>query len=84
MILPEDTAKVGSKEELEAFLDVLLRDHTKNGKSWENADLDSYFQALKSWLEDSDGYYTNRKEDPRAIPPWRRMADALAAARIYE
>jgi hypothetical protein len=81
---PEDTSKVRSKEELIAFLELVLRDHAQNGKEWENRDIPSFIGALQSWLEDSDGYYVNRKEDAGAISPWRRIADALAAARIYE
>ena len=81
---PDDTAKVSSKEELLAFLEALRRDYAQNGKSWENEDLPSYLDALQSWLESSDHFYRNRNEDPASIPPWRRFADALAAARIYE
>ena len=79
-----ESSKVSSKEELAAFLDVVLRDYAKNGQKWENRDIPSFIEALQRWLEDSDGYYENRKEDAGTISPWRRVADAVAAARIYE
>ena len=79
-----DTSSVKSREDLVRFLDSLLRDHTASGAAWENPDLPRYLDALKAWLEDSDGYYANLKEDPAAVSPWRRVADAFAAARIYE
>ena len=84
MMSADDSSKVNSKEELLAFLDVVLRDHAKNGTDWANQDIPSYIDALQSWLEASDGYYENRNEDAAKISPWRRMADAMAAARIYE
>ncbi len=79
-----ESSKVSSKEELAAYLDVILRDHAQNGKKWENRDFPSFIEALQRWLEDSDGYYENRKEDAATISPWRRVADDIAAARIYK
>jgi hypothetical protein len=81
---PLDSSKVSSKEDLAIFVDALLRDHAKHGREWDNPDLPRYLEAMKSWIEDSDGYYAGRKEEPSTVSPWRRIADALAAARIYE
>ena len=81
---PHDTSKISSKEELAEFVGMLLRDHAQHGRDWENPDLPRYLEALQAWLEVSDHYYANVKEDPASISPYRRIADALAAARIYE
>ena len=81
---PLDTSKISSKEELAEFVSLLMRDHAENGHEWENPDLPRYLEALQAWLEVSDRYYVNVKEDPASISPYRRIADALGAARIYE
>jgi hypothetical protein len=81
---PLDTAKISSKEELAEFVGALMRDHAKYGSDWENPDLPRFLEALQAWLAVSDRYYANVKEDPGSISPYRRIADALAAARIYE
>ena len=81
---PLDTAKVSTKEEFAAFLDQVLLDYSKHGASWENPDLPRFIEAIQAWLLDSDGYYRNQKIDISSVKPWRRIADAVAAARIYE
>jgi len=53
------------------------------GAPWTNAALHEYLEAFASWLDDSDGYYLNR----RAVPPgngWEVVNDALRAATVYE
>jgi len=84
MITPEDTANVRSKEDLAVFLALVLRDYAQHGDQWENRDLPSFIEALQRWLEDSDGYYANQNEEVGSVSPWRHIADAVAAARIYE
>ncbi len=81
---PRDTSGISSKEELAEFVGTLLRDYKTRGPEWENPDLPRYLEALQAWLEVSDRYYVNMNEDPAGISPYRRVADALAAARIYE
>jgi hypothetical protein len=51
--------------------------------SWENDSLPRYLEALAAWLHDCEGYYQNQG---RTIPddPWKLLADALQAAKIYE
>lgn len=81
---PLDTSKISSKEELAQFVNALRRDYAKRGSDWENPDLPRFLDAFQACLEVSDRYYTNVKEDPASVSPYRRIADAFAAARIYE
>jgi len=79
---PEDTAKISNQKTFESFLGSLISEFEREGHQWENGDLGNFLQAMQSWLEDSDGFYTNREESCDQIP-WRKLADAMAAARIY-
>ncbi len=74
---------VTSKQELLSVIFTML-DHN-DAVEWENESAYSFLQALASWLEDCDGYYSNMK-----IPmdtntaSWQLFADALQAASVYE
>lgn len=48
---------------------------------WENRTIEAFLEAAAAWAMDSDGapYLP-----PKATNPWRRCADILAAAKIYE
>jgi hypothetical protein len=75
---------VKDREDFVVFLSKLSNDLKADPGSWENRDLDSYLEALVSWIEDMDGYYQNTgRELPRDVK-WHVFADALMAARIYE
>jgi hypothetical protein len=81
---PLDTAKISTMEEFAAFIDQVRADFSAHGDRWENPDLPRFLEALQAWLRDSDGYYKNQKIDISSVKPWRQIADAIAAARIYE
>lgn len=81
---PADTKDVRTKEDLAAFIALVTEDYAKNGSEWENPDLPRFLDALQAWLKVSDNYYRNMDIDIQLVTPWRRMADAIAAARIYE
>jgi hypothetical protein len=79
---PLETIK--TREDFYGFLQRLIEDFENNGKSWENRDLGSYFEALSAWISEYEGVYLNRGE---AIPEnisWQFFAQALLAATIYE
>ena len=78
------TNSIKTKDEFAAFLDDILADYRDHGATWENADLPRFIEAMQAWLRDCDGFYRNQREDTAAISPWRCIADATAAARIYE
>ncbi|MES4890257.1 hypothetical protein [Streptomyces sp. NPDC096012] len=76
--------RVGSREELAAFVRSLRLSYAEEGSSWENADLPSFLDALVSWIDDADGWYGNTG---RELPPggdWTFFARALQAATMYE
>ena len=81
---PVDTAKITNQDDLIAFLDHLLADHSKNGASWENQDIESFIEAFQTWLGSSQYYYQNQGIDLASVTPWKEIGDAFAAARIYE
>jgi hypothetical protein len=76
--------RVASREELVAFLQELATDSKANSSSWENATLENFLEALAAWTEVADRYYANRGESIAEVSPWRVIAEALLAARIYE
>jgi hypothetical protein len=55
----------------------------RQAPGWENVTVPDYVNALARWLHDSDGFYTNRGEEP-PTDPWPVVRDALQAAVIYE
>lgn len=81
---PEDTASIASRDDLADFIDQMLKDYSTSGDQWENQDIPSFLEAFQAWLRDSDGYYNNQGIELSAVNPWRRVGDAIAAARIYE
>jgi hypothetical protein len=81
---PEDTDHIKTKEDLIAFLDLVRRDLKENRKNWENEDLASFLDAFQAWLGSSANYYRNTGINTASVTPWKEVADAFAAARIYE
>ena len=79
-----DTAMIASKEDLADFITQMLADYSSSGEKWENQDIPSFLEAFQAWLLASDNFYKNQNLDHNDVNPWRRMGDALAAARIYE
>ncbi|MFI9603775.1 hypothetical protein ACIHCX_28670 [Streptomyces sp. NPDC052043] len=51
--------RVDSREDLAAFVRSLRRSYAEDESSWENADLDSFLEALAAWIDDADGWYSN-------------------------
>ncbi len=79
-----DTEIIASKEDLANFLTKMLADYSSHGEEWENQDIPSFLEAFQAWLLASDNFYKNQHVNHNEVNPWRRMGDALAAARIYE
>jgi hypothetical protein len=51
---------------------------------WENVTLDSFLEAMESWIRSMDNYYKNTGQPIPVAPSWRTLADILWAARVYE
>ena len=75
---------VNSRADFLNVLNSLARLHQRDPDAWENRDIASYLDAIVRWIEDSDGYYRNRGEEPSREATWQRVADALRAGRVYE
>jgi broad specificity phosphatase PhoE len=74
---------VESRGDLMNVLNSLAVLHETSPGQWENPTIAAYLDAIVRWIEDSDGYYRNRGEEPPG-ESWRFMADALRAGRFYE
>ena len=84
MELHETIANIKSKTDLAKFVRALCEDFRRNPEKWGNRALDRYLDALASWIEDSDGYYSNQGRPVPTMPSWSDVADMLMAAKMYE
>ncbi len=84
MDINEIVASVNSREEFISFLDAFLNDLRRNPTEWENSTLDSYLEAMKAWVEDSDGYYSDKGQTLPQAPSWRTIAEILISSKYYE
>ncbi|SDW08979.1 hypothetical protein SAMN05518855_1001227 [Paenibacillus sp. CF384] len=75
--------EVSSKADLLRFLAALRKDLVTNKENWENPTLDMYLEAMQSWIQVMDGYYSDTYQ---TIPEqtWKILADILYAAKIHE
>ena len=81
----KETDNIQTKEDFIVFLKEYYMEFKKNGKNWENNNLDSFLEALLAYAEDVDGYYINiSKKELIGKASWRSFADLLCGAAIYE
>lgn len=83
-MLHEQIASITSKEDLARFVGALRRDLKEHADEWENPTLETFLEAMESWIESTDGFYRNKGQEAPPIPNWKTFADILYAARIYE
>jgi hypothetical protein len=81
---PADTEQIKTKDDLIAFLDMVRDDFSRSGHTWENQDIPSFLEAFQAWLGSSEHCYKNQNIPLETVTPWKQIADAFAAARIYE
>jgi hypothetical protein len=79
-----DPESIHTRDQLSAYLSHLRREYEARGREWENQTLGDFLGAMKAWLDDMDGYYSNRGQPVPDQPSWALLAQLLAAARIYE
>jgi len=84
MNLKMATGAVQDRDALAEFVLKLAQDLKEHPERWENADLESYLQAMAAWIKDMPGYYLNRGMAPPLTPSWANFAEILAAASVYE
>lgn len=84
MNLDENAENVLLKNDLVVFVNNLRLNLINSPEEWENRTLESFLEAMASWVDDMDGYYINKGETPPAVPTWQTIADILLGAKIYE
>lgn len=83
-MLHDQIKGIDSKEQLADFVAALLKDLESNQAEWENITLDSFLEAMESWIRSMDNYYKNTGQSAPVTPSWRTLADILYASRTYE
>jgi hypothetical protein len=73
-----------TRDEFVSVIRDLRRSLKEHPDEWENRDLDSYLEAIGGWVEDMDGVFRNRGEEPPTDIDWTIFGRALKAATIYE
>lgn len=84
MDIQKEVELIKTKENLASFLHLISADYKDNPSEWSNADLPSFLEAMAAWVEDMDGYYLNKNQNPPTQPAWKTLAEIIAAARSYE
>ncbi len=79
------TEEVTTREEFANFIAAVRADLLKNEGEWTNPTLESFLEALASYVHDVPGYIKNTKSTvhPEA-PSWQLFATVFCGARIYE
>ncbi|KAB0645389.1 MULTISPECIES: DUF7660 family protein [Burkholderia] len=79
-------SEIKTREDFVDFISDFVKS-IRNGQSIENNTVDSYLEAMASWVEDMDGYYENMgiaSEMKLDTMNWRVLADIVVAATMYE
>ncbi len=84
MNLTEQMNTVFSRQDFVSCVRALRDDLRENPDNWENSDLESFLNAMATWVEDMDGYYINRGQPVPQQPNWQVLMDILRAAKVYE
>ena len=80
-----DISAISSRQDFIIFLQQLRADYLRNGKDWENQNLDNFLEALAAYATDIPGHYNNMSTTADAdTASWRVFADMLRGATVYE
>lgn len=81
-----DQINVNDRQTFISFLRLFREDLKNNIGAWENANLEDFLDALERYTQDIQGYYDNsgQLEENASEASWKRFADILKGARIYE
>ncbi|GAA0545056.1 DUF7660 family protein [Chitinophaga japonensis] len=80
----EKISRIDSKEDFLYFLIDLIADFRHNRDEWENKSLESYLDAMASWIADMEGFYMNNNIPVPTSVDWKFFARILIAAKMYE
>jgi hypothetical protein len=84
MDLMDKANSVKSKDDFIRFIEGLLDNLHNSPGEWENISLHDFLEAMASWVEDMEGYYTNNNLPIPNDINWKVFADILMAAKMYE
>lgn len=76
--------KIKTRKDFISFLRDLKKDYTENQSSWENKDIETFLEAIASWIEDMDGFYINQGLPVPEKPDWKILADIFMGGKLYE
>lgn len=79
-----EISRIQNNKDLAKFVENLRQDLLANPDKWENANLDTFLNALAAWVSDSEGYFQNSKKQIPEATTWQTVALILLAARSYE
>lgn len=82
--LHEKLNTIKDRTDLADFVDALIADYENDLAGWENADLQSFLQAISEWIRSMDCAYKNVGKEFPANPTWDMFARILYAGKIYE
>lgn len=81
------TSKVNAiqtRKDFISFVRLLVKDFKENPTEWENNNLESFLEALATWVQDMDGYFQNQGLSVPQHADWKLFAQMLMAAKMYE
>ena len=76
--------EVENKDTFLKFMELLAKDFETNPQKWESPTIDSYLEAIQSWVEDMDGYYMNTGQELPKDINWNFVATLFYVGKIYE
>lgn len=82
----QKVSQIKTREDFIEFMNLFVTS-IRSGGAIENNTVESYLDAMASWVEDMDGYYENMgiiNEVHLEAINWRVFADILIAATMYE
>ncbi len=75
---------IKSKEDFICFLLKLQKDKKGNDSEWANKSIESYLEAVASWTEEMDGYFSNMNLSLSEDIDWKFIATLFYVGKIYE
>ncbi|WP_214824118.1 DUF7660 family protein [Exiguobacterium algae] len=84
MELYKELEKVSDKEQFTKFISSLANDLKLKPDEWENSDIESFLQGVKSWVEDMEGYYENNNLPIPNDINWNFIATIFYVGKLYE
>lgn len=76
--------EIKNKHDFLNFLSLYIKDYNNNKESWTNRNIETFLEAMESWVEDMEGYYENMNLPVPENVSWKIFADILYAAKVYE